>query len=85
MTIKLEESILRMLTIAKITQVPEITEWNAFGITHEEADIIAYRNKLHMRILESSFLPSLRVFEFSKSSFNEPIQKGGEDTGTIND
>ena len=83
--ILLEENIMRMLKLYPKTQVPEKSEWNAIGITQEEAEVIAYRNKIHVQILESSYLPSFRVFEFSKDSFNEPIQKGGEETGKTQD
>jgi len=81
----MEKHILRMLRICPKTHVPEISEWNAIGMTSDEAEIIAYRNKLRCEILESSFLPSLRVFEFSKGSLNESIQKGGEYTGKTKD
>lgn len=85
MTIQLEKNILRMLEICQVTQIPEISRWNAIGITQEEANIIAYRNKLTLKVRKSSFVPDLRIFEFersssnvSKGSFNETMQKGGE-------
>jgi len=87
MPINFEENILRMLKLSKRTHIPEISEWNHIGITEEEAKVIAYKNKLSLRILTSSFLPTLRVFVLSPSSpqpktstvsFNDTMQKGGE-------
>lgn len=83
--IQLEKNILRILKIYPRAQVPECSEWNSIGITHEEAEVISYRNKLALKILESSFLPSLRIFEFSKGSLNETMQKGGDETGKTQD
>jgi len=59
-----EENILHILKKSKVTFMSEISDWNPDGITEEEAKVIAQRHSLTLEILESSFLPTLRVFRF---------------------
>jgi len=84
-----EENILRILTLYSTAQMPEISDWNPDGITEEDAQVIVQRNNLSLKIRESIFIPTLRVFEFRlkiKDGFvkrNRP--EGGEDAKTIKD
>lgn len=76
-----EENIMRMFEVCAVVHMAETSDWNPDGITEEEARSISYRNHLGLNILESAFLPTLRVFEFKSESLDCSVKQNNREGG----